>query len=84
MRIYYVHNIVGEHRVLSTPSLLFIAADAQIAPTVCPTLIYVVTNINSLGPPNNPYILISRLYYSGIVRPTNQQMTATERPVCYS
>lgn len=42
MRIYYAHDIVGEHKVLYTPPLLFIAADAQIAPTVCPTLIYVI------------------------------------------
>ena len=42
MRIYYVHNIVGGLKVLSTPPLLFIAADAQIAPIVCPTLIYMI------------------------------------------
>lgn len=42
MRIYYVHNTAGEHRVLYTPPLLFTAADAQISPTVGPTLIYVI------------------------------------------
>ena len=43
MRIYYVHNTAGEHRVLYTPPLLFTAADAQISPTVGPTLIYVIS-----------------------------------------